>query len=140
MLRRSLLAGLSLLPLARAFPARATASAPDAYLYFIWPQNAERIRGAFWCRFGLRGMGVTHAGDPMANMGHHHLLVDIDEMPKAGEPIPADKNHLHFGKGQTEARIDLPPGEHTLQLVLGDANHMPFDPPVMSKKIRIVIT
>ncbi len=139
MLRRHLLAGLSLLTVARAFPARATASSPDAYLYFIWPQNNERIRGAFWCRFGLRGMGVTHAGDTMTNMGHHHLLVDTAEDPKAGEPIPADKNHLHFGKGQTEARLDLPPGEHTLQLVLGDAYHMPFDPPVMSKKIHITV-
>ena len=142
MLRRNLLACLSLLPLARAFPARAAATpAPtDAYLYFIWPQNNERIRGAFWCRFGLRGMGVTHAGDMTANMGHHHLLVDTAEDPKPGEAIPADKNHLHFGKGQTESRLDLPPGEHTLQLVLGDANHMPFDPPVMSKKIRIMVT
>ena len=140
MLRRNLLAGLSLLTVTRAFPARATASPADAYLYFIWPQDRERIRGAFWCRFGLRGMGVTHAGDTMANMGHHHLLVDSSEDPKPGEPIPADKNHLHFGKGQTEARLDLAPGEHTLQLVLGDANHMPFDPPVMSKKIRVMVT
>ena len=140
MLRRQLLACLSLLTVSRVLPARAATSPPDAYLYFIWPQNRERIRGAFWCRFGLRGMGVTHAGDTMPNMGHHHLLVDVAEAPAAGEPIPADKNHLHFGKGQTEARIDLPPGEHTLQLVLGDANHMPFDPPVMSKKIRIVVT
>jgi hypothetical protein len=121
-------------------PAAATKSPPGAYLYIIWPQEGARIKGAFWCRFGLRGMGVTHAGDMTPNMGHHHLLIDVDDVPTPGEPIPADKKHMHFGAGQTEARIDLPPGPHTLQLVLGDANHVPFDPPVMSKKISIVVT
>jgi hypothetical protein len=123
-----------------ARPAAATKSPPGAYLYIIWPQEGAHIKGAFWCRFGLRGMGVTHAGDMTANMGHHHLLIDVDESPAAGQPIPADKKHMHFGAGQTEARLDLPPGPHTLQLVLGDANHVPFDPPVMSKKISIVVT
>jgi hypothetical protein len=98
-----------------------------------------RIKGAFWCRFGLRNMGVTHAGDATANTGHHHLFIDVSEPLNPTEPIPADKNHLHFGAGQTEARIELPPGEHTLQLVLGDAQHVPFDPPVVSKKIKITV-
>jgi hypothetical protein len=126
-------------PLA-ARQAAATKSPPGAYLYIIWPQDGAHIKGAFWCRFGLRGMGVTHAGDMAPNMGHHHLLIDVDEPPAPGQAIPADKKHMHFGAGQTEARIDLPPGPHTLQLVLGDANHVPFDPPVMSKKISIVVT
>jgi hypothetical protein len=55
------------------------------------------------------------------------------------EPIPNNKNHLHFGGGQTETVLDLPPGRHTLQLLLGDANHVPFNPPVMSKKITITV-
>jgi hypothetical protein len=115
-------------------------SAPnDAYLYIIWPQDGTRIKGAFWCRFGLRNMGVTHAGDATANMGHHHLFIDVDEPLDVDQAIPQDKKHLHFGAGQTEARIDLPPGPHTLQLVLGDADHVPFNPPVVSKKIRIVV-
>jgi hypothetical protein len=115
-------------------------SAPnDAYLYIIWPQDGMRIKGAFWCRFGLRNMGVTHAGDATANMGHHHLFIDVDEPLDVDQAIPQDKKHLHFGAGQTEARIDLPPGSHTLQLVLGDADHVPFNPPVVSKKIRIVV-
>jgi hypothetical protein len=138
LMRRSLLALTSM-----AFPTRgllARTSAPkDAYLYFIWPSDGERIKGAFWCRFGLRNMGVTHAGDDYQNSGHHHLFIDIDEALAVNEPIPNDKKHLHFGGGQTEARIELPPGPHTLQLVLGDAKHIPFDPPVVSKKIRITI-
>src|SRR6201991_2897997 len=109
----------------------------DAVLYFVWPQNGATIKGAFWCRFGLRNMGVTHAGDNYQNAGHHHLLIDVNEPIDPKEPIPQDKSHLHFGAGQTEARIELPPGKHTLQLVLGDANHYPFNPPVVSEKITI---
>jgi hypothetical protein len=118
----------------------ATSAPKDAYLYFIWPQDGTKIKGAFWCRFGLRNMGVTHAGDEFPNSGHHHLLIDVTEKLDPNEPIPQDKNHLHFGAGQTEARIDLPPGRHTLQLVLGDAKHIPFDPPVVSKVITITVT
>jgi hypothetical protein len=75
----------------------------------------------FWCRFGLRNMGVTQAGSNAANSGHHHLLIDVNDPLDPNEPIPQDKTHLHFGAGQTEARIELQPGKHTLQLVLGDA-------------------
>jgi hypothetical protein len=111
----------------------------DAVLYFIWPQNGATIKGAFWARFGLRNMGVTHAGDSFQNSGHHHLLIDVAEPLDPKEPIAQDKAHLHFGAGQTEARIELPPGKHTLQLVLGDSNHYPFSPPVLSNKIVITI-
>jgi hypothetical protein len=117
-----------------------TPAPKDAYLYIIWPGDGERIKGSFWCRFGLRNMGVTHAGDATANMGHHHLLIDVDEPLDPDKPIVSDKKHLHFGAGQTEVRLELPPGTHSLQLVLGDANHIPFDPPVVSRKIRIVVT
>ena len=109
----------------------------DAVLY--WPQDGATIKGGFWCRFGLRNMGVTHAGDDFQNSGHHHLLVDVNEPLDLNEPIPQDKTHLHFGAGQTEARIELPPGKHTLQLVLGDAKHYPFNPPLVSEKITIRI-
>lgn len=138
--RRLLLAAAAcgLLP-ARAL-AGPTAAPKDAYLYIIWPNEGDRIKGAFWCRFGLRNMGVTHAGDHFANAGHHHLFIDVDEALNPDETIPQDKKHLHFGAGQTEARIELAPGPHTLQLVLGDADHVPFSPPVVSKKIRITVT
>jgi hypothetical protein len=83
-------------------------------------------------------MGVAPAGVDKPNSGHHHLLIDTD-LPPLDQPIPNDKNHLHFGLGQTEAYIDLPPGKHTLQLLMGDGDHIPHDPPVMSKKITIVV-
>ena len=111
----------------------------DALVYFVWPQNGTTIKGGFWCRFGLRNMGVTHAGDNFQNSGHHHLLIDVNEPLDPNEPIAQDKSHLHFGAGQTEARIELPRGKHTLQLVLGDGGHYPFSPPVVSDKITVTI-
>jgi len=71
----------------------------DAVLYFVWPQDGATIKGGFWCRFGLRNMGVTHAGDDFQNSGHHHLLIDVTEPLDPNEPISQDKSHLHFGRG-----------------------------------------
>jgi hypothetical protein len=126
---------LALLPVTAS--SQGTKPPADAYVYFIWPQDGSTSKGAFWARFGLRNMGVTQAGSTAANAGHHHLLIDVKEPLALNEPIPQDKNHLHFGAGQTETRLELSPGKHTLQLVLGDAKHYPFDPPVISKKITI---
>jgi hypothetical protein len=89
-------------------------------------------------RFGLRGMGVAPAGHAMEHTGHHHLLIDTAP-PAFNQPIPADANHVHFGKGQTEAQVMLAPGKHTLQLLLADHLHIPHDPPVMSKVITVVV-
>src|SRR5437879_13578659 len=77
----------------------------DALLYFVWPQNGTTIKGGFWCRFGLRNMGVTHAGDHFPNGGHHHLLFDLNEPLNPNEPIARAKSELHFGGGQVVARI-----------------------------------
>ena len=114
--------------------------APDgARVYIIWPYDGATIPGGkFWVRMGLSGMGVAPAGVDKPGTGHHHLLIDAP-LPPMDEPIPNDRNHLHFGAGQTEARIELPPGRHTLQLILGDANHVPFNPPVYSKRITVVV-
>ena len=112
-------------------PCSAQTPAPDdAELYFISPRDGAKLRGPITVRFGLKHMGVTHAGDTTPNMGHHHLLVDVTEPISPTEPLPSNKRYLHFGSGQ-------PPGPHTLQLVLGDANHKPFKPLVASKTIRI---
>jgi hypothetical protein len=135
--RRTLLSAAMVMPVAAAAQ---TPAPSDAYLYIIWPNDGERVKSPFWVRFGLRNMGVTRAGDKAPNVGHHHLLVDVTAPLDPNEPIPADKNHLHFGGGQTETRLELPPGPHTLQLVLGDAEHRLFKPVVASKKIRIVVT
>ena len=132
-----LAAALAFLP--AAAQAQGKPAAKDALLYFVSPNNGQVIKGTFWARFGLRNMGVTHAGDDFENAGHHHLLIDVNTPLEPNEPIPQDKNHLHFGAGQTETRIELPPGKHTLQLVLGDAKHYPFKPPVVSKKITITV-
>ncbi len=89
-------------------------------------------------RFGLRDMGVAPAGLERANSGHHHLLIDT-ELPPLDKPIPNDFNHLHFGAGQTEAEVTLKPGPHTLQLLFGDKDHVPHNPPVMSPRIQVVV-
>ena len=89
-------------------------------------------------RFGLIGMGVAPAGFEKVNTGHHHLLVDT-ELPAFDQPIPSDFNHLHFGAGQTEAKITLPMGKHTLQLLLADENHVPHDPPIFSEQISVTV-
>jgi hypothetical protein len=119
-------------------PKRHQAS-PDAYVYIGWPNDGEVIRKTrFKVWFGERNFGVAPAGTNVPGTGHHHLLVDAP-LPNLDEPIPNDRNHLHFGLGQTEAVIELPPGTHTLQLLMGDGDHIPFDPPVMSKKITITV-
>jgi Domain of unknown function (DUF4399) len=110
----------------------------DARVYILWPSDGQVIKGAFWVRMGLSGAGIAPAGVQKANTGHHHLIVDAD-LPPMDQPIPNDHNHLHFGLGQTEARLDLPPGRHTLQLLLGDENHIPHQPPLYSKRITITV-
>ncbi len=117
----------------------ATPSPENALAYIIWPLDGTVIQGGkFWVRMGLRNMGVCPKGVNIPNVGHHHLLIDT-ELPPLDEPIPSDRNHLHFGAGETEARIELPPGKHTLQLLMGDYDHAPHDPPVYSKKIAITV-
>ncbi|MET4568087.1 DUF4399 domain-containing protein [Rhodanobacter soli] len=108
-----------------------------AAVYIISPANGATVGQDVTVRFGLKGMGVAPAGVAKEHTGHHHLLVDVKELPAAGQPIPNDANHIHFGGGQTETTLKLKPGTHTLQLELGDQNHVPFDPAVVSKKITI---
>jgi hypothetical protein len=116
-----------------------TPAPADASVYFITPHNRARVRSPVLIRFGLRNMGVTQAGSTAKNAGHHHLFIDVNESINPDEPIPSDKSHLHFGGGQTEASVELSPGWHTLQLVLGDSNHKPFKPILASSKIRIYV-
>jgi hypothetical protein len=114
--------------------------APDgAKVYFISPTDGETLSSPVTVRFGLSGMGVAPAGTDKENTGHHHLLIDVDELPALDRPVPKDEKHMHFGGGQTEASIELTPGKHTLQLLLGDMNHMPHDPAVVSEKITVEV-
>jgi hypothetical protein len=107
--------------------------------YFIDLKDGDTLPPKATIHFGLRGMGVAPAGSDRANSGHHHLLIDT-ELPRLNEPIPNDFNHLHFGAGQTEAEVTLPPGPHTLQLLLGDGDHVPHSPPIMSELIHVRIS
>lgn len=116
-----------------------TAAPQGVDLYFTSPTDGETVGTELLVRFGLRGMGVSPAGLVKEKTGHHHLLIDVDGLPDAALPIPADANHVHFGGGQTETTIKLSPGKHTLQLDLGDALHMQFEPPIVSKKITVTV-
>lgn len=114
-----------------------TAAPEDAFAYIVWPNNGEIIPGGdFVVLFGLHGMGVAPAEVEKQYTGHHHLLVDTD-LPALDKPIPSDDHHIHFGRGQTEYHLTLPSGTHTLQLLVGDANHIPHTPPVLSEKVTI---
>jgi hypothetical protein len=125
---------------ATAALAGTTPSRENAQVYFIWPSDGTVIHGGkFWVRMGLRNMGVAPRGTDVANTGHHHLLIDAELPTNMDEAIPNDRNHLHFGAGETEARVELPPGQHTLQLLLGDKDHIPHKPPVFSKKITVTV-
>jgi hypothetical protein len=111
-----------------------------ARLYFISPENGAKLKSPVAARFGLVGMGVAPAGVAREKTGHHHVLIDTDARTlDMSKPLPSSDRVKHFGGGQTEAALDLAPGRHTLQLVLGDENHVPFDPPLMSEKITVTV-
>lgn len=112
----------------------------DARLYFITPENGQTVESPVTVRFGLGGMGVAPAGVERDNTGHHHLLIDTDiDSLDLGKPLPATEMIRHFGGGQTETTLELPPGQHTLQLLLGNHLHVPHSPPVVSNKITITV-
>jgi hypothetical protein len=115
-----------------------TPAPPDAEVYFISPQDGEVVSTFLVVKFGLKGMGVAPAGVEVEHTGHHHLLVDVPD-PDFSKPVPSDTQHIHFGKGQTETFVELPPGQHTLQLVMADHVHMPHEPPVVSAKITVTV-
>lgn len=116
-----------------------TPAPKDARVYIIWPKDGRVIHGGkLWVRMGARNIGIAPSGTKKPKTGHHHLIIDAP-LPPFGKEIPSDKKHLHFGGGQTEARIELPPGKHTLQLLLGDHEHIPHDPPLFSKRITITV-
>ena len=117
-----------------------TAAPQGASVYFINIKDKETVTSPFKVQFGLMGMGIAPAGVEKDKTGHHHLLIDTkltDDEAKA--PLAMDKNHMHFGGGQTEATITLPPGQHSLQMVLGDWSHVPFSPPIVSPVITVTV-
>src|SRR3954447_1946826 len=133
------LVAMTLLAVTGAAIAQPKPMPDNAKVYIIWPADGQVIQGGkFWVRMGLSNAGVAPAGIVKPNTGHHHLLVDTD-LPPMDQEIPSDKHHLHYGLGQTEARLELPPGRHTLQLLFADDSHVPHNPPLYSKKITIIV-
>ncbi len=116
------------------------AKAPaGAKVYFISPKDGATVTSPVLVQFGLKGMGIAPAGVEHENTGHHHLLIDVAQLPDMNVPLPSTDHIKHFGGGQTETELTLAPGRHTLQLVFADHLHIPFDPPVVSNKITITV-
>ena len=114
----------------------------DAKVFFVDIKDGDVVTSPFKVTFGIKGFGITPAGATGKNRhtgGHHHLLIDVDELPDLDDAIPRDSKHFHFDQGETEVSLQLPPGQHTLQLLLGDEQHEPQDPPLFSEKITITV-
>ncbi len=115
-----------------------SASAHGASIFFVAPSDGETLRNPIQIEFGSDGMQIVKAGVNQSNSGHHHLLIDTD-LPNFELPIPADEHHLHFGDGRTTTKITLPPGEHRLQMILGDHQHLAHEPPLVSQSVTITV-
>jgi Domain of unknown function (DUF4399) len=137
---RSLFVAVLILAAPLAAAQTRTASPPGAEVYIVSPKDGAKVESPVHIVFGLKGMGVAPAGVKFENTGHHHLLIDTDAPPNQNQPLPVTEQIVHFGKGQTEGNVPMSPGKHTLQLLLGDQNHVPHDPPVISTKITITVT
>jgi hypothetical protein len=135
------ISALALCAITAAALAQDRAPAPaGAEVYIISPKNGATVHGPITIRFGLKGMGVAPAGIKFDNTGHHHLLIDTDVTDlNLNAPLPATDKVVHFGKGQTETTLTLPPGKHTLELLFADYLHLSFNPPLHSTKITITV-
>ena len=111
----------------------------ESKVYFINLEDGDELQSPFLVQFGLRGKGIAPAGVDIDNTGHHHLLINVDSIDYY-LPIPSSSQHIHFGLGQTETELNLPPGKHQLQLILGDKYHVPHQPPLVSNKIQVTVT
>ena len=110
----------------------------EARVYFINLEDGDAVESPFLIQFGLSEMGIAPAGTDRANTGHHHLLINVNDIDLS-KPIPSSSNHIHFGGGQTESLVDLMPGDYSIQLVLGDMTHTPHNPPIISQRINITV-
>lgn len=136
---RTLILTVLLMSAAIALAQERTPSPAGAEAYIISPKNGAHVHSPVLVQFGLKGMGIAPAGIKFDNSGHHHLLIDTDPPSDLSAPLPATDKIVHFGKGQTETLLNLSPGKHTLQLLLGDQNHIPHSPPVLSQPITITV-
>jgi len=130
---------LSLLSAALFAQVPKTKGTESATVYILAPKDGETVSSPVTIRFGLKGMGIAPAGVNHPNTGHHHLLVDLPKLPDVNAALPVTDNIKHFGAGQTETELTLPPGKHTLQLILGDYLHIPHEKPIVSERITITV-
>ena len=117
----------------------ASQSKEGSNVYFISPKDGQTLKNPIKLSFGLEGMSLVEAGIDSPHSGHHHLLINVDQLPDMNSPIPANDQHVHFGKGQSTAEINLKPGDYTLQLLFADYLHIPHDKPLVSEKISIKV-
>ena len=117
-----------------------TPAPEDAKVYFIGLEDGDTVESPVRIHFGLKGIGVAPAGVEHDDTGHHHLLINKEDGEvDMDRPLPMTDDIRHFGGGQTETEVELAPGEHSLQLLLGDHLHIPHDPPVKSERITITV-
>ena len=114
-------------------------AADNAEVIILSPKHNQVVSSTFTVEFGAKNISIVPAGDNQPNSGHHHLLIDVTELPDLSMPLPATDQIVHFGKGQTQTVIELAPGVHTLQLLLGNYLHVPHTEPVISEKITIMV-
>jgi hypothetical protein len=138
MLRSITWTALVLLAAMPAWAQERTPAPEGAQVYIIAPEDGATLTSPVTVLFGLEGLGVAPAGVEQEGTAHHHLIIDAD-LPPVDEPIPADDNYVHFGGGQTQTTVELEPGEHTLQLLMGDLNHYQHEPPVYSEVVTITV-
>ncbi len=136
-----LAAGIAALGISTGAALAGSTPAPsNAKAYIIWPYDGQVIKnGKFWLRMGAKNIGIAPAGTKKKNTGHHHVIVDGELTPFDQEIPSNNKTYRHFGGGQTEARLELPPGRHTIQLLMADHEHIPHNPPLFSEKITVVV-
>ena len=128
----------TLLPVTAIAESAASPSAPGAKVFIVEPKDGSTVTSPVTVKFGIEGMDIAPAGSDKQNAGHHHLIIDAPPGDLTAA-IPTDDSHKHFGKGQTDAIVDLKPGQHTLQLILGDKNHIPHSPPLVSGVVTITV-
>lgn len=137
---KSILIALAAMLAPVGLPALAQIAAPPgAEAYFIEPADGATVKSPVTVKFGLKGFGVAPALVDWPNTGHFHLLIDREAIPP-GSLIPIEPTALDFAGGQTEAQVPLQPGTHTLILQIGDHQHIPHLPAIVSKKITITVT
>ena len=123
-----------------ASAAQRSPSSDGATVSFGTLENGDTVPPTFTVTFMISGMGVAAAGTNIDHTGHHHLLIDVVDLPEMDQPLPKSDKIRHFGGGQTEVELTLPEGEHSLQLLFADYVHRPHDPVVISEKITVTVS